>query len=97
MNCKQCASPIDIKSALETTPYSWPYLECIWHICPKCATGNHIRFETDSVSIIEITGAPGPTWEYFTKEIIPGIKVSWEPKYLHVWIDGIESAIPAKT
>jgi hypothetical protein len=96
LHCKNCNVEIDLKQALDHSPFSWPNLQAIWHPCPRCGTGNHIRFETDSIGIIEIIGAPGPTWEYLNRERRKGIQISSEPQYFHVWIDGIESVVEAR-
>jgi len=62
--CKDCGQEIDIEKALYSTRYSWGETRAIWHLCPKCGTGNHIRFEKNLISVIRIWGAPGPNWEY---------------------------------
>ena len=53
-------------------------------------------FKDGSVSRIEITGAPGPTWKVLESEDTPGFVVKSEPEYLHVWIDGIEHVSKAR-
>ena|SRR5690242_2430550 len=96
MTCKSCNDEIVPEDALKRSPYSWPHLQAVWHVCPKCGIGNHLRFETDTVSVIEITGAPGPTWERLKSQRRPGIQIKAEPEYFHVWIDRIEYVVPAR-
>ena len=88
IHCRHCQSGIDLESALQTTPYSWPNLQAFWHVCEQCTKPNHIRIEEGLATVIEITGAPGPTWEYVEKQRYQNLSFRWDPEILHVWLDG---------
>lgn len=94
--CKSCGSAFDLKDAILKSPYSWPPMETFWHECPECKIGNHIRVQNGAASIIEITGAPGPTWETLVTSRVSGLKVSTDPEYLQIWLHACHRAIPAR-
>jgi hypothetical protein len=88
--CKNCSEPINVEQALKTTPYSWPHLNSIWHICKNCKEGNHLKFLEHKVQIINITGAPGPTWELVQSEKNEAVEhvVNDNGCFLNVWYNG---------
>ena len=96
LHCKNCNCPIDIAEAIASSPFSWPNMSTFWHECPECDTGNHVRVSKDQVSIIEILGAPGPTWETIQTARLSELVVVVDPSYLQVWLGDIHRAIPAR-
>ncbi len=96
MKCRQCQTDVDLATAVDASPFSWPNMQTIWHVCPVCKVTAHLRFIPDGVQRIEIVGAPGPTWDVLETYRRPGIVVRSEPDYLHVWIDGIEHVSKAR-
>lgn len=96
LECKECRKMIDLEDAVQASPYSWPQMQTFWYECPGCRTGNHIRVTKGLASIIEIIGAPGPTWEAVENCPTEGLDMSEDPGFLHVWIGGVHRAIPAR-
>ena len=96
INCKKCQTPINITDALETSPFSWPHLQAIWHVCDKCETGNHIRFISGAIPLIEIVGAPGPDWEIIQTNREPSVSIRIDSGYLHIWLEGEHYEVVAK-
>ncbi len=94
--CKSCGSVFDLEDAILKSPYSWPALATFWHECPECGVGNHIRLQNGTASIIEITGASGPTWETLEVSRVPGLRVAVDPKHLQIWLLAIHRVIPAR-
>ncbi len=97
VRCGNCGESVDVLTALEKSPYSWPNLQAIWYRCVNCGGGNHIRFLRDTVQRIEITGAPGPTWEVIENERYAGVEVKAELEQLVIWVDGRQFVIPARS
>ena len=87
ITCKKCQSEINIVDALETSPFSWSQFQAIWHVCKKCKTGNHIRFISGAIQLIEIIGAPGPDWKIIQTEQEPSVSLRIDPGYLHIWLN----------
>lgn len=90
LTCKNCHTPIDVEQALCAAPYAWGATNAIWHVCPSCKAGNHVRFQRDKVAAIEITGAPGPTWEYTQEQSVPGVECTREQDGLRIPFAGKE-------
>jgi hypothetical protein len=88
ITCKKCNSEINIVDALENSPFSWPQLQAIWHVCRKCEAGNHVRFIPGAIQLIEIVGAPGPDWKILQTQPEPSVSLRIDPGFLHVWLDG---------
>ena len=97
IHCKKCEQEIDLRSALLASPFSWPQLQTIWHVCKNCNTGNHLRFVSGGVQLIDIIGAPGPEWEILQAEIAPDIDIRVDPSWLHIWLGKTHYEIPART
>ena len=85
MNCKNCSSEIDVSYALSNSPFCWPELQAIWHVCVNCNVGNHIRFIKGQIQLIEIIGAPGPDWKIIQNEKDDSVSIRIDPGYFHVW------------
>jgi len=96
IKCKECGFHIELKQALEESPYSWPLLQSIWHICPNCKEGNHIRFVEEEVQIIKIISAPGPEWKLINKQREPNLAFRIDPEYLHIWYKEKHYEVKAK-
>jgi hypothetical protein len=96
VRCENCDVEVDAVTALENAPYSWPNLHAVWYPCANCGAGNHIRFLKDTLQRIEITGAPGPTWEVVESEVLPGVEAYAEPERLVIWAGGHQFVIPAR-
>jgi len=96
LECKECQEVINLEDAVQAAPYSWPRMQTFWYQCPGCGTGNHIRVTKSLASIIEITGAPGPTWETVENCPTEGLDMSEDPDFLQVWIGSNHRAIPAR-
>lgn len=94
--CKSCGESIDLKAAIHSSPYSWPHLSTFWHECSTCGTGNHIQFKKGGVSIIEIAGAPGPTWVALSTSRVADADVREDPEFLQVWLGDAHRAIPSR-
>jgi hypothetical protein len=86
IHCKKCGDQIDISFALESSPFSWPELQTIWYVCKKCKEGNHIRFISGEIQLIEIISAPGPDWKTIQSQSDPSVSIRIDPGYLHVWL-----------
>ena len=97
VKCENCGEKVDALTALENAPYSWPNLHTVWYPCVSCGAGNHIRFLKNTLQRIEITGAPGPTWDVVESEQHADIEAKSEPKQLVVWIGGHQFVIPARS
>jgi hypothetical protein len=97
VRCGNCGVEVDALMALENAPYSCPNSHAIWHPCLECGAGNHIRFQKDTIQRIEITGAPGPTWEVVESEGYAGIESAAEPEQLVIWACGRQFVIPARS
>jgi len=85
-----------LATAIEGAPFSWPNMSTFWHECSECGVGNHIRVSKDSASLIEILGAPGPTWETVQTSLMRGLDVVSDPEFLQVWLGDLHRAIPAR-
>jgi hypothetical protein len=96
MNCIYCQSQIELETALENSPFSWPEMSTIWHECRKCGHGNHIRFESGRYSQIKMLGAPGPDWDSLNDFPEVSISIRQDPEYLHVWFKGKHYEIRAR-
>lgn len=94
--CKSCGETIDLEAAIQDSPYSWPNLSAFWHECLDCSTGNHVQVKQGEASIIEITGAPGPTWVALSRTQNEGFNVREDPEFLQVWLGNIHRAIPSR-
>ena len=95
-HCRHCRSEIALGDALDAAPYSWPNLQAFWYVCPACQKPSHIRIEDGRAAVIEITGAPGPTWEYVESVRIAVLSFRSDPEVLHVWLDGHHYGIEAR-
>ncbi len=96
LECKECRSRIDLEAAVLASPYSWPRLQAFWHECSGCGAGNHIRVAKGFSSIIEIMGAPGPSWETLETCRVKGLDWTDDPEFLQVWVGSAHRAIPAR-
>lgn len=96
LECKECRKKIDLEDAVLSSPFSWPQMQTFWHECVGCGTGNHIRIVKGMASIIEIIGAPGPTWETLENCPTERLDMNEDPGFLHIWIGSIHRAIPAR-
>lgn len=94
--CKSCGETIDLRAAVRESPYSWPNLSSFWHECHGCGTGNHIQIKKRGASIIEITGAPGPTWVALSTSRVADADVREDPEFLQVWLGDFHRAIPIR-
>ena len=88
ITCKNCKTHINIVDALEDSPFSWPELQAVWHVCDKCETGNHLRFIAGEIQLIEMVGAPGPDWDILQRQTEPSTSIRVDPGYLHIWLNG---------
>ena len=95
--CKQCSREIELGEAIKTSPYSWPYLQAFWHECTECGAGNHIRVTKGQASIIEITGAPGPTWDAVESCPVADLDMRQDHDHFHVRLGDISRSIPPKS
>ena len=96
ISCKNCATAIHLPSAIEAAPYSWPKMSTFWYVCANCGTGNHIKVIKDRMEVLEILGAPGPTWKTVQTALCRGLDTKQDPEFLHVWLGDIHRAIPAR-
>ena len=96
ISCKNCTTSIDLSSAITASPYSWPRMATFWYECTHCGTGNHIKVMKDRMEVIEITGAPGPTWETLQTALCKGLDMKQDPEFLHIWFKDKHRAIPAR-
>ena len=96
LECKDCRKKIDLADAVLSSPFSWPQMQTFWHECSGCGTGNHIRIVKGLSSIIEIIGAPGPSWETVERCPTEGLDMNEDPEFLHVSIGDVHRAIPAR-
>ena len=96
LECKECRKKIDLEDAVLSSPFSWPQMQTFWHECTGCRTGNHIRINKGLAAIIEITGAPGPSWETLETCLTERLDMNEDPEFLHVWIGASHRAIPAR-
>ena len=96
LECKECRSKINLEEAVLSSPFSWPRLHAFWHECSTCGTGNHIRVAKGFSSIIEIVGAPGPSWETLETCRSDGLDWADDPEFLQVWLGSVHRAIPAR-
>ena len=94
--CKACACPIDLEGAIHGSPYSWPNMSTFWHECQECSAGNHIQIKKGGVSIIEIIGAPGPTWVALSSALARDADMRQDPDFLQVWLGDFHRAIPSR-
>ena len=88
IQCKKCGIQIEVQNALEDSPFSWPQLQTIWHVCSNCEEGNHIRFVPGELQLIEIVGAPGPDWQIIERHPDPSVSLRIDTGCLHVWYKG---------
>jgi len=96
LECKECRNKINLEEAVLSSPYSWPRLHAFWHECATCGTGNHIRVAKGFSSIIEIVGAPGPSWETLETCRADGLDWADDPEFLQVWLGSVHRAIPTR-
>ena len=94
--CKSCGEPIHLESAIESSPFSWPYMSTFWHVCKNCDTGNHIRVTSGQALIIEITGAPGPEWMPLSSAKVMDLDARKDPEFLHVSLKELDHSIPCR-
>lgn len=88
MKCIHCQNDIEIQRAVETSPFSWPLMQTIWHECLNCKQGNHIRFENGKIKTIKLLGSPGHEYDTIEERIEPSIEIRIDPEYLHIWFHG---------
>jgi hypothetical protein len=48
------------------------------------------------MEVLEILGAPGPTWKTVQTALCRGLDTKQDPEFLHVWLGDIHRAIPAR-
>ncbi len=86
MKCTTCQDEIDLLSAVAHSIRSWPALETILHLCPKCSTRLYLRFERDTAFLLCAESILSPAWKYISSEPCPALKVRSEAKGLRIHI-----------
>ena len=86
INCVNCRSVFDLKSALLSAEFCWPEMSTIWSICPVCETGNHILVKNNEFGQIKIL-SQGPDWENINTNSCIDLVVRADPGYMHIWLD----------
>jgi hypothetical protein len=88
MKCNHCSKDIEIQHAIEASPFSWPQRKTIWHVCPQCEQGNHIRFDTGIAQLIKLQGSPGYEYDVVSTVNDSTIEIRIDPEFLHIWYMG---------
>jgi hypothetical protein len=88
MKCVHCDKEFDIQLAIETSFFSWPQRNTIWHVCQNCKQGNHIRFGKGEVQLVKPQGSPGYEYDVISTISEPTIETRVDPEFLHIWYLG---------
>ncbi len=86
MKCTNCQDEIDLLSALAHSTRSWPALQTILHICPKCSARLYLRFERNTAFLLCAESTLSPAWKHISSEPCPALKVRSEAKALRIQI-----------
>ncbi len=86
MKCTTCRDEIDLLSAVTHSTRSWPALQTILHICPKCSARLYLRFERDTALLLCPESILRPAWRYTASEPCPALKVRSEANGLRIQI-----------
>ncbi len=95
MTCTSCRAQIDLITALDHSPRSWPLLQVVLHLCPQCGARLYFRLEKDAAHLVRAASVLGPHWDYLQTEKCPGISVRSDPKGLHLRINRAKYFVPA--
>ncbi len=95
MKCTTCQDEIDLLSAVERSTRSWPQLQTILHVCPKCSARLYLRFETDAIYLVRAASFLGPKWEASASEFCQGVTVHPAPDGLQIRIGPVNRIVPA--
>ncbi len=97
MKCTNCQDQIDLLSAIEGSTRSWPALQTILHICPKCSARLYLRLEPGAIHLFRPNALLGPhKWTYTASEPCPRLRVSSEPKGLRIRIGPLKRIVPGR-
>ncbi len=96
MKCTHCQDEIDLVAAVATSTRSWPSLQILLYVCPKCAKRLYLRFENDSAHIVSPGTVLGPRWDYRDSVQCAGVAVHSERKGLRIRIGNLERVVPPR-
>ncbi len=86
MKCTTCQDEIDLLSAVAHSTRSWPALQTILHVCPKCSARLYLRFERDTAFLLCPESILRPAWKYTASEPRPALNVRSEANGLRIQI-----------
>ncbi len=95
MKCTTCEDEIDLLSAVAHSTRSWPALQTILHICPKCSARLYLRFGRDSVFLLCPESILYPAWKYTASEPCKTLAVRAVGLGLSIRIGPLKRIIPS--
>ncbi len=96
MKCASCQDEIHLVSAVEQSTRSWPHLQTVLHVCPKCAARIYLRFEADTAYLVCPATALSPRWTYLASEKCKGLVLRQEREGLRIRIGQLSRLVPAR-
>ncbi len=96
MKCTSCQEEIDLRSAVEHSTRSWPALQTILHICPKCSARLYLRFEKNTALLLCPESILRPTWRYTASEPCNPLAVHAAPIGLRIRIGPLKRIVPGR-
>ncbi len=94
MKCTNCQDEIDLLSAIEHSTRSWPALQTILHICPKCSSRLYLRFEKDTALLLCPESIVRAAWKYSASAPCKPLIVRVVPKGLRIRIGTLNHIVP---
>ncbi len=95
MKCTTCQDEIDLLSAVAHSTRSWPALQTILHVCPKCSAMLYVRLERNTAFLLCAESTLSPAWKHMSSEPCPALKVCSEAKGLRIQIGRATYLIPS--